>query len=288
MVLSRTLGAVLLTALLGAAAPGAGWAQEAPGWIGVSVGLRGADGPRPGEPWVVVDGVLPDGPAAAAGVRPGDILVRIGGLGAIEVFREPSVFQAGRPVRLVVLRDGTEHTVEVVPARRPAGGPPQVDVHVRVGPDADSIVASILRAMEETRVRIAEQARVAPTPPTPRQRQATAPVVVAPPAPSADAPFSPLVPYLLGRNRVAGAEVIDLRAEMASYFGVGRGVLVVDVPPQTPAALAGLRPGDVIVRVGGEATPSVEDLRIAIVRSAGTPELEVVRRGATLRIALER
>ena len=57
---------------------------------------------------------------------------------------------------------------------------------------------------------------------------------------------------------------------------------------RSPAALAGLRPGDVIVRVGGEATPSVEDLRIAIVRSAGTPELEIVRRGTTLRITLER
>ncbi len=48
--------------------------------------------------------------------------------------------------------------------------------------------------------------------------------------------FRPLDLYLLGQNRAAGAEVVDLRPELAEYFHVDGGVLVVDVPEGTPAA----------------------------------------------------
>lgn len=79
--------------------------------------------------------------------------------------------------------------------------------------------------------------------------------------------FRPLTPYLLGSNRVAGAQVIDLRPELAEYFDVGSGVLIIDVAPGTPAAIAGLLPGDVIIRMDQVSVRSVEDLRFGVSRS---------------------
>lgn len=114
-----------------------------------------------------------------------------------------------------------------------------------------------------------------------------------PDAPPGGAPgveqFRPLTPYLLGRNRVAGAEVIDLRPELAAYFdGVEGGVLVVDVAPRTPAAISGIVPGDVITRMDQVAVRSVEDLRFGISQARDTLPLTLVRRGSSLQVLLRR
>ena len=98
--------------------------------------------------------------------------------------------------------------------------------------------------------------------------------------------FSPLAPYVLGRNRVAGAEVIDVRPELAGYFGVDAGVLVVDVPPGTLAATAGLRPGDVIVELADYEIGSVQDLRTGIARSGNALDIWVIRHGERVRLRL--
>lgn len=101
--------------------------------------------------------------------------------------------------------------------------------------------------------------------------------------------FRPLTPYLLGRNRVAGAEVIDLRPELAAYFqGVEAGVLVVDVAPRTPAAISGIVPGDVITRMDQVAVRSVDDLRFGVSRAGDTLPITLIRRGARIQVLLRR
>lgn len=100
--------------------------------------------------------------------------------------------------------------------------------------------------------------------------------------------FRPLTPYLLGRNRVAGAEVIDLKAELAEYFGVGRGVLVVDVAEGTPASLAGIVPGDVITRIDQVGVRSVEDLRFGVSMAGDTLPISLVRQGTSVQVLLRR
>jgi membrane-associated protease RseP (regulator of RpoE activity) len=110
----------------------------------------------------------------------------------------------------------------------------------------------------------------------------------APRAPAGAPAFSPLTPYLLGSNMVAGAQLIDLRPELAQYFAVEGGVLIVDVSPGTPAAIAGLLPGDVVTRLDQVTIRSVEDLRFAVSRSDGTLPVRVVRQGQTLEVLLNR
>ena len=98
--------------------------------------------------------------------------------------------------------------------------------------------------------------------------------------------FRPLTPYLLGRNRVAGAEVVNLKPELAAYFEVEGGVLVVDVAPGTPAAMAGIVPGDVIVRIDRVGIRSIDDLRFGVSMAGDSLPVTLIRRGETAQVLL--
>jgi S1-C subfamily serine protease len=87
---------------------------------------------------------------------------------------------------------------------------------------------------------------------------------------------------------VAGAEVVDLRPELGAYFGVETGVLVVDVAPGTPAAIAGLLPGDVVTRIDRVGVRTVEDLRFGVAQAGDTLPLTLIRRGSSLQVLLRR
>jgi membrane-associated protease RseP (regulator of RpoE activity) len=86
--------------------------------------------------------------------------------------------------------------------------------------------------------------------------------------------------------RLAGAEFRSLTAELAEYFAVDTGVLVLRVIPETPADRLGLRGGDVIVEVGGRATPDVTTFRAQIGESLARglePEVKWNRKGNDFR-----
>jgi len=57
---------------------------------------------------------------------------------------------------------------------------------------------------------------------------------------------------------VSGLELIELNPGLAGYFGVSGGVLVADVPEDSPL---GLQPGDVVLSVGDREVDSPEHLR---------------------------
>lgn len=96
----------------------------------------------------------------------------------------------------------------------------------------------------------------------------------------------PLTAYLSGANRVAGAELRAVDEALGAYFGVSRGVLVLNVSPGTPAQRTGLAPGDVIVRVQGREVGDIEAFRTLLARSPGPVSLQLVRRGRTLDVTL--
>jgi membrane-associated protease RseP (regulator of RpoE activity) len=81
-----------------------------------------------------------------------------------------------------------------------------------------------------------------------------------------------------GRGRL-GVRVQDLSEELASYFGVKTGVLVSGVDAETPAAKAGVKAGDVITAVNGQAVADPGELRreMAKVEDGKTVELAVTR-----------
>ena len=79
-----------------------------------------------------------------------------------------------------------------------------------------------------------------------------------------------------------------LPPRLARDLGRSSGVEVVDVVAGSPAAAAGLRPEDLIVAVDGVAVAGVDDVQRLMVgdRIGATVELEVVRAGRPLRLAL--
>jgi serine protease Do len=66
-----------------------------------------------------------------------------------------------------------------------------------------------------------------------------------------------------------GVHIQQMSNDLAKQLGVQtqHGVAVVDVPPDTPAAAAGLKPGDVIVEFGGRPVQSPLELQVAVERA---------------------
>lgn len=97
----------------------------------------------------------------------------------------------------------------------------------------------------------------------------------------------PMTPYIAGRDRIAGARLTPLNPGLAEYFGTARGVLVVEVAEGTPADAAGLRPGDVVLEVGGVDVVGLEPMRRAIAAPRATQlPLTVLRKGTRLQLTL--
>jgi S1-C subfamily serine protease len=75
---------------------------------------------------------------------------------------------------------------------------------------------------------------------------------------------------------------------VAARVGRRRGVEIVDVVAGSPAALAGLRPEDLILSVDGRPIERVDDLQRLMVGEAigRRVELELLRGGETLRLRI--
>jgi Do/DeqQ family serine protease len=66
-----------------------------------------------------------------------------------------------------------------------------------------------------------------------------------------------------------GVSLHPLTTDLAKAFNVSRdkGALVITVQPQSPAARAGLRPGDIILELNGKASGSSRELRLQIAQT---------------------
>ncbi|MBU2501669.1 PDZ domain-containing protein [bacterium] len=74
-----------------------------------------------------------------------------------------------------------------------------------------------------------------------------------------------------------GIHMEDLSPQLGDYFGVkdGEGVLLTEVVAESPAEKAGLKAGDVIVKIGDERIASTSDLHEAMAGTEPDQELEV-------------
>ena len=67
-------------------------------------------------------------------------------------------------------------------------------------------------------------------------------------------------PMMSWRNAVLGVECESLTSQLARYFGVKEGVLVRSVVAGTPAEKAGIKAGDVILKVDGAAVTTPREI----------------------------
>jgi serine protease Do len=80
-----------------------------------------------------------------------------------------------------------------------------------------------------------------------------------------------------GGPRKLGIEYTEIGEQLASYFKLAgkTGVLVSSVDPDGPAGKAGVKAGDVILKLGAEAIEDGKDLREAVGEAEGGKEVTV-------------
>lgn len=253
------------------------------GWLGFRYApLPSGDGVRVAE-------VVEESPAAASGLVIGDTILRVNGEAASEERIRRLELEPGDRVRLRIRRSGRERDLTVVAARRPPQRVTIVTPGRSVTLDMDSVRRQTVIAMDTLRS-VLDRFKVEIDGETIRLDSIGGESVRI----LREMDFDSVFP---GRGRVlfgpwsapalAGAELSELNPDLGSYFGTERGVLVLRISPETPAARAGLRAGDVVQRAGGAEVASARELQRAIQGSDdGELQLDVLRDGKPVQLRL--
>jgi S1-C subfamily serine protease len=237
--------------------------------------------------------VAPETPAARAGVQRGDTVTRWNGRRDVATATRERALQPGDTVRLRVRRGPQrDETLAVVAAERPD------IIASRRGPDGEEIivirpesVARQMRIMSDSLIvradslheRIQLLMRDSIGPRLREFERTQLPRIEERLKRMEEAFDGDEFVISLGQRSVAGAEFAEVNEGLSSYFGTDDGVLVLKVAPETPAARAGLRPGDVVVEVDDQEIDAISELRRAVsraqARESRSVKLEVLRKG---------
>lgn len=197
---------------------------------------------------VGVTQVIKDSPAEKAGLRKDDVILRIDGENVTSVRklnRLVSELAPDQSVRVSFSRGGTEQEITATIGKR----------------NNSSFAGDLLRG----------EPRVWKWEGNPKDFKFEFPDKF---------PESGDMTFFLGNSRRIGVSTMELTKQLADYFGItgGKGVLVTSVTDDGPAAKAGVRAGDVITAIDGEAVDSPGDISRAINRKKdGDITLTIIR-----------
>jgi len=200
-----------------------------------------------------------DAPAGKAGLREHDVVLRMNGQaieGQDQIRRMLHETPPGKTIVLVVSRDGQQMTVS----------------------------AQMAVSQEEVERQAFEQHLTVPAPPPLPDNSAnsTDGFALSPASSAATPPIrgNSFIGTLLMNPSYTGAMLEKMSSQLADFFGApnGAGLLVRSVQVNSPAALAGMRAGDVVVRANSKPLNSTSDWVKAIKNSHGRPLAVVVMR----------
>ena len=203
--------------------------DDGSGWLGVETHEVTADKAKElklsAERGVVLGRIVPDSPAAKAGLKENDVVTEINGQrveGAAQFRRMIHEIPAGRSIQLTVWRDGRTQAI-----------------------------SATLGKSEE---RHHAMKMVTPSPGTFAFRMPEIPEI-----PTMEWNGG----MLAGGQPRLGIDAEDLSGQLGAFFGApdGEGILVRDVNSGSPAEKAGVKAGDVITSLNGERIRTVGDLR---------------------------
>ena len=199
---------------------------------------------------VAIEKVVEGSPAQSAGLQVGDVIVRFNGEEVTSVRKLTRLIGEVDPdhqARVTVIRGGNERELTATLGKRPT---PKFEEG----------------AFGMTMPRI-ERFPVPPSGESPR--------VFSVPAP--DAPNAPFI-WRTGARRQIGVGITPLTKQLAEHFGVDGGIMINDVRKDSPADKAGLKAGDIIVEVEGNAVKGEGDVLKAIAeKKDGDISLTIVR-----------
>jgi serine protease Do len=179
---------------------------------------------------VLVSEIMPDTPAAKAGIRAQDVIIEVAGKkmsSSAQLRREVAAHRPGSKVEMKIVRDGDEDTVTVELGQLPES---EGELGALRGGGESGVLEGL--AMRDLDEQLRRRFDVAP--------------------------------------RIDG------------------GAAIVGVDPNSAAARAGLRPGDVIIEANRKQVESVEDLRYIVGKKDSQALLRVHRQGASIFLLLKK
>jgi serine protease Do len=202
-------------------------------WLGVETTEVTADKVKqlklPAEHGALLGKIVPESPAAKAGLKENDVVLEINGQrieGTAQFRRMIREIPAGRTTQLTIWRDGRSQNVNVtlgksearLAIQQPQGMPGNFTFRMPELPDVPDM--SSLDGLRNFSISTGGQPKL-------------------------------------------GIDAEDLQGDFGNFFGApqGEGILVRGVFPDSPAAKAGLKVGDVITSIDGDRIRSVGDLR---------------------------
>ena len=270
------------------------------GWLGVtfsgSYTVKQNDGEKAVmrfEDYPTVEAVDPGSPADKAGIKSGDKLLSIGGHDLTEgspPFSE--LLRPGAKLDAKVKRGDRTRNVTITVGKRPDNYASNWgDWGVSVAPTPLPALAPSPAMPAPPAPDAPEEARalVRALPPTVTIRAMPSLQELAPASEGWSMSFSggPMMLTGFSGGVIAGAQVQRVK-ELADYFDVDDGLLVLHVLPGTPADRAGLRPGDVIRRAGDRAITTPASLQRALAASDSREmKLDIVRKGKSRSVQLK-
>jgi serine protease Do len=225
------------------------------GWLGIEIGEvtpeNAKDLKLPAARGVIVDDVEPDSPAAKAGIKEKDIIIQYDGQpveGAVQFRRLIRETPPGRSVTLEISRGGSTQSVSVQLGDRSAYFEKKMKGKMR---DFGGAYSFSMPKVEE---------------------------------------FPDMPDVMDPRTPVLGINAEDLTGQLGSYFGAPNngGVLVREVRPGTPAEKAGLKAGDVIIKIEGKEVRTLADLRAQLREKSNQASVSmgVLRKGSEIAVTV--
>lgn len=204
---------------------------------------------------VAVEKVVENSPAAAAGLKGGDVIVRFNGeevTSTRKLTRLIGEVDPDHQAKITILRNGREQDVTATMGKRP----------VPKFADGNFLLRTPMPRM------------------TPMPNLKDFPRVEMPQIYGVPDGEGRSFTWRAGEGRMIGVGVTPLTKQLAEHFGVANGVMINNVREDSPAAKAGLKAGDIIVESEGKAVKREIDLiRTINEKKEGDVQLTIVRNG---------
>ncbi len=226
------------------------------GWLGVEIGEVTAEKAKnlrlSSVRGVIVDDVEPDSPAAKAGVREDDVITQYDGQpveGTVQFRRLVRETPPGRTITLAISRGGSTQNISVELGERSAYFEKKMKGKMRDFGEAYSFSL-----------------------------------------PNFNVELPDMPDAIDARTPILGINAEDLTGQLGSYFGAPNdaGILVREVRAGTPAEKAGLKAGDVIVKLEGKQVRTLADLRAQLRDKSDQPSvtMSVLRKGTEVTVTV--
>jgi serine protease Do len=253
------------------------------GWLGVTPEDVSADRAKElklaSARGVYLSEVEKDSPAEKAGLKSGDVITEFNGEHVESVLQFRRLVRetlSGRTVSITVWRDGRSQNLSATMGS--AAG----QLNLQIDGDGRNLIRNFVYNAPDREL-------LAPT--APRAFTFTPPAMEGWEFGQGEGTGNNSFVFRTSPTPTIGINAESVNGQLGSYFGApeGEGVLVREVNSGSPAEKAGLKAGDVIVKIDGDRVKTVNEMqsRLREKRDAKTVQVTVMRRGSETTVTVE-